>query len=291
MDELTSALQLRGYPIKGLHGDMNQETRNHVISGFHRGRFQLLAATDVAARGLDISGVEAVFNFDIPQDTEYYVHRIGRTGRAGKTGMAFSFVSSRQDFIQLKNIQYYTKTKIRPGQIPSVRSLTNSRVEKLVENIQKILREDSVEEYEPIMDKIMDAQDCTSVQIACALIKSILNDQPGGSLEEISQTHSFSGSSRSNGKSGRSRQKGSGQRTRLFISVGSEQKVGAGDLIQMITGLGSVKDDEVKNIKVLQRYSFVDVPAQHVDQLLRASKGQKLKGNRFSLQRAACEIK
>ncbi len=287
VDELTSALQLRGYPIKGLHGDMNQETRNHVISGFHRGRFQLLAATDVAARGLDISGVEAVFNFDIPQDTEYYVHRIGRTGRAGKTGIAFSFVSSRQDFIQLKNIQYYTKTKIRPGQIPSVRSLTNSRVEKLVETIQKILQKDSVEEYEPIMDQIMDAQDCTSVQIACALIKSILNDQPGGSLEEISQTHSFSSSVRSSGKSGHSRQKGSRQRTRLFISVGSEQKVGAGDLIQLITGLGSIKDDEVKNIKVLQRYSFVDVPAQHVDQLLRASKGQKLKGNRFSLQRAA----
>lgn len=287
VDELTSALQLRGYPVKGLHGDMNQETRNHVISGFHHGRFQLLAATDVAARGLDISGVEAVFNFDIPQDIEYYVHRIGRTGRAGKTGTAFSFVSSRQDFIQLKNIQYYTKTKIRPGQIPSARSLATTRVEKLVENIQKILQEESVEEYEPIMDKIMDAQDCTSVQIACALIKSILKEQPGGNLEKISQTHSFSTSSKPSIRSNHAHQKNNGRRSRLFISLGSEQKVGAGDLIQLITGLGNLKDDEIKNIKVLQRYSFVDVPAQHVDHLLRASKGQKLKGNRFSLQRAA----
>ena len=287
VDELTSALQLRGYPVKGLHGDMNQETRNHVISGFHRGRFQMLVATDVAARGLDISGVEAVFNYDIPMDTEYYVHRIGRTGRAGKAGLAFSFVSSRQDFIQLKNIQHYTKTKIHSGQIPSNCSLVNSRVEKLVASIQKILQEDDVEEYEPIMDQIMDAQDCTSVQIACALIKTILSDQPGGSLEEIIQNHPFSNSGESSGNSKRSGSKGSGKRTRLFISLGSEQKVGAGDLIQMITGLGSLKDDEVKNIKVLQRYSFVDVPTQHVDHLLRASKGQKLKGNRFSLQRAA----
>ncbi len=282
VDELTSALQLRNYPAKGLHGDMSQETRNHVITGFHRGRFQLLVATDVAARGLDISGVEMVFNFDIPQDIEYYVHRIGRTGRAGKTGTAFSFVSSRKDYIQLKNIESYTKSDVLPGQIPSSRMLANSRMEDLVERVQHVLQSEDVEEWEPIMDRIMETQDCTSVQVACALIRTILDDQSGADLEEITQTSAFSTDAVSSKRSSKK-----GNRTRLFISLGTEQRIGKGDIMHLITNLGHIQDHEVTNIKVLQRYSFVDVPSQHVNHLLRASKGQKLKGNRFSLQRAA----
>ncbi len=282
VDELTSALQLRNYPAKGLHGDMSQETRNHVIAGFHRGHFQLLVATDVAARGLDISGVEMVFNFDIPQDIEYYVHRIGRTGRAGKTGTAFSFVSSRKDYIQLKNIESFTKSEILPGQIPSGQTLANSRLKDLVEQVQHVLQSEDVEKWEPIMDKIMEAQDCTSVQVACALICTILGKQSESRLEEIKQTSAFSAGMKSSKRSGKRE-----NRTRLFISLGAEQRIGKGDVMRLITNLGNVRDHEVTNIKILQRYSFVDVPSQYVNHLLRASKGQSLKGNRFSLQRAA----
>lgn len=284
VDELTDALQLRGYPVKGLHGDMNQQARNQVISSFHRGRFRLLAATDVAARGLDISGVEAVFNFDIPQDIEYYVHRIGRTGRAGKTGMAFTFVTSRREYGQLSQIRRYANAQIQPGTIPTARSFQSTRVETLIRETQKILQKDSVEEYEPIMDKIMEAQDCTSVQIACALIQSILADGQNGSPKEI-QTRSFSRRGTASDK--RTAAKSSGTHTRLFLSIGSAQKIGSDDIIRTITKLGKLKTKDVKNVKVLPRYSFIDVPAQSVNHLLRAAKGQKISGNRFALRRAA----
>lgn len=283
VDELTDALQLRGYPVKGLHGDMNQQARNQVISAFHRGRFRLLAATDVAARGLDISGVEAVFNFDIPQDIEYYVHRIGRTGRAGKTGMAFTFVTSRREYSQLNQIRQYANAQIQPGTIPTARSFQSTRAETLIRETQKILQEESVEEYEPIMDKIMEAQDCTSVQIACALIQSILAD--GQSAVKEIQPRSFSCRNAGSGKRGGA--KSNGTHTRLFLSIGSAQKIGSDDVIRTITKLGKLKINDVKNVKVLPRYSFIDVPAQSVNHLLRAAKGQKLNGNRFALRRAA----
>lgn len=92
MDELTSALQTRGYSAEALHGDMKQSERDRVMTKFRKGMIEILGATDVAARGIDVSNIEAVFNYDLPSDEEYYVHRIGRTGRAGKTGVSYSFI-------------------------------------------------------------------------------------------------------------------------------------------------------------------------------------------------------
>ena len=96
MDELVTGLQGRGYFAEGLHGDMKQQQRDRVMNGFRKGRTDILVATDVAARGIDVDDVDVVFNYDLPQDEEYYVHRIGRTGRAGRTGLAFSFVVGRE---------------------------------------------------------------------------------------------------------------------------------------------------------------------------------------------------
>ncbi|WP_370573392.1 DEAD/DEAH box helicase [Methanomethylovorans sp.] len=118
VDELVGTLRRRGYLADGLHGDMGQRQRDEVMSGFRNGTIETLVATDVASRGIDVKNIEAVFNYDIPQDTESYIHRIGRTGRAGKEGRAFTFAASREVY-RIKNIQKYTNTVIRCKELPS----------------------------------------------------------------------------------------------------------------------------------------------------------------------------
>jgi len=125
VDELVQALQGRGYFAEGLHGDLKQIQRDRVMNSFRNGKTEILVATDVAARGIDVDDVEAVFNYDLPQDDEYYVHRIGRTGRAGREGIAFSFVVGKEVY-KLRDIQRYCKTKIIPQAIPSLNDVTAS---------------------------------------------------------------------------------------------------------------------------------------------------------------------
>ncbi|MCD8019387.1 MAG: DEAD/DEAH box helicase, partial [Clostridiales bacterium] len=134
VDELVQELQGRGYFAEGLHGDMKQTMRDRVMKSFRNGKTDILVATDVAARGLDIDDVDAVFNYDLPQDDEYYVHRIGRTGRAGKTGMAFSFVVGREVY-KLRDIKRYCKTKIKAQPIPSLGDVTETRGEKIFDRL------------------------------------------------------------------------------------------------------------------------------------------------------------
>lgn len=136
VDELSEALSIRGYDVEGIHGDMKQEKREKVLKKFKRGSISILVATDVAARGLDISGVTHVFNFDLPQDTESYVHRIGRTGRAGKKGISFTFVTPRErDF--LYTIQDTTKCKMQKQNMPTLEDAKEARYiqasDKLIE--------------------------------------------------------------------------------------------------------------------------------------------------------------
>ena len=117
VDELSKELQNRGYSAEGLHGDLTQNQRDSVMGRFRGGSLEILIATDVAARGIDIDDVEAVFNYDIPQDIEYYVHRIGRTGRAGREGMSFTFASNRELY-KIREIERSCRTKMRNSPFP-----------------------------------------------------------------------------------------------------------------------------------------------------------------------------
>ena len=138
VDELVQSLQGRGYFAEGLHGDLKQEQRDRVMNAFRNGRTDILVATDVAARGIDVDDVEAVFNYDIPQDDEYYVHRIGRTGRAGREVKAFSLVVGKEVY-KLRDIQRYCKTKIIPQAIPSLDDITDIKVEKTIDQVRDML--------------------------------------------------------------------------------------------------------------------------------------------------------
>ena len=161
VDELVEGLKGRGYFAEGLHGDMKQQQRDRVMNGFRNGRTEILVATDVAARGIDVDDVDAVFNYDLPQDDEYYVHRIGRTGRAGKNGKAFTFITGRE-FYKLKDIQRYCRTKIIAKQVPSLNDVANVKADKIFEKVAGMIDEDNLKPYIRMIEEKLESASFSS---------------------------------------------------------------------------------------------------------------------------------
>ena len=176
VDELVEDLKTKGYLADGLHGDMQQKQRDRVMSKFRNGDIDILVATDVAARGIDVGATDAVFNYDIPTDVEYYVHRIGRTARAGKTGHAFTFVSGREVH-RIRAIQKFTKTNIKSLKVPSVSDVNAIRTNLLLEKVKGIVDEGHLGKYENLVEKVIQ-EDYASFDVAAALLKMVVE---GGS--------------------------------------------------------------------------------------------------------------
>ncbi len=169
VDDLVTELRSRGYAVDGIHGDLTQQKRNKVMDRFRKGDVDILIATDVAARGIDVSNVEIVFNFDIPQDEEAYVHRIGRTGRAGKSGKAFSLVGGSEQY-RFRDIKRYTRAVITRLPIPSFQDVEEVKINKLLDVIKKVIDERQSESYAKIVNNLV-KDDVTVVDVAAALLK------------------------------------------------------------------------------------------------------------------------
>ncbi|MEZ5328374.1 MAG: DEAD/DEAH box helicase [Verrucomicrobiales bacterium] len=167
VDECTEALLARGYTADRLHGDITQQMRERVLKRFREGTIELLIATDVAARGLDVDDIGVVFNYDLPQDPEDYVHRIGRTGRAGRSGRAVSFIFGR-DIYRLQSIERYTRQQIRRAKIPSQEEVEGQRADKLFESVRDRLEQGEFKDQQEYVDRLLD-QGHTPTDIASAL--------------------------------------------------------------------------------------------------------------------------
>jgi len=181
VDELVDNLKSRGYLADGLHGDLQQRQRDIVMSKFRKKEIEILVATDVAARGIDVGDIEAVFNYDIPPDDEYYVHRIGRTARAGKAGRAFSFVTGREVY-RIRQIQQFTKSKIIAQKIPSVSDIEEIKTNLILEKVKGIVDAGHLGEYSNMVEKL-NQEDYTSLEVASALLKMQMGE--GGKEETI----------------------------------------------------------------------------------------------------------
>ncbi|GEO25390.1 DEAD-box ATP-dependent RNA helicase CshA [Alicyclobacillus acidoterrestris] len=168
VDELTSALQTRGYIADGLHGDLSQKQRDNVMSKFRDGGLDVLVATDVAARGLDVSGVTHVYNFDIPQDIDSYVHRIGRTGRAGKSGIAATFVTPRE-IDHLHHIERVTKRKITRKPLPTYIEARESKQRVAMEQLLESCQNEDLGAFRHLAEELLENQD--SITVVSAAIK------------------------------------------------------------------------------------------------------------------------
>ena len=271
VDELASELQGRGYFAEGLHGDMKQSQRDRVMNSFRNGKTEILIATDVAARGIDVDDVEAVFNFDIPQDDEYYVHRIGRTGRAGRTGMAFSFVVGKEVY-KLKDIQRYCKTKILAQPIPTSEDVAQIKMEKIMDKIEQIIDEEDLTDMINLIDEQVNESDYTSMDIAAAFLKMALGE--GDSNEADDANYNFGDTGAEDGM------------VRLFINIGKKQKVKPGDILGALAGESGMPGKLVGAIDMYDKYTFVEVPCEYGKEVLQAMKNVKIKGKSISIEPA-----
>ncbi len=173
VDEVVKTMKQSGMRAEGIHGDFNQQQRNKVLTAFREGTLNILVATDVAARGIDVNDVDAVFNYDIPMDPEYYVHRIGRTGRAGKEGRSFTFVTGRNEARLLKGIEYFANIKIERRNLPTDQEVREVAGHRLLKGIQNLIAHGKLEEFEQMAEKFT-AEGITIDQLAAALLKMML---------------------------------------------------------------------------------------------------------------------
>lgn len=233
VDELTEGLQARGFRAEGIHGDLTQGKRTSVLNKFKFGRIEILVATDVAARGLDISGVTHVYNFDIPQDPESYVHRIGRTGRAGKAGEAISFITPRE-MPHLHLIEKVTKSKMKRMQAPSYDEAKRGLQQLTAEKILKTIEKSDLQEYRETASELLDEHD--SVTIIAAALKMMTKErrqtpvtltsvQPVSVKTAVRSKGNFNQRGRGGDKRGNFNRKGKqGGRNRKFQNKRSKSK-------------------------------------------------------------------
>ena len=275
VDELVEGLKNRGYYAEGLHGDLKQIQRDRVMHGFRNGSTQILVATDVAARGIDVDDVEAVFNYDVPQDDEYYVHRIGRTGRAGREGVAFTLISGR-DIYKLKEIMKYCKTTIELKKIPTNSDVLGIKVQKVLENVDNTIENDDLTKILSSIEDKMEESDYSKNQMVAALLKLMLGEQ-SASKEDINYSTKYYDKKDSNSRK---------QMVRLFINVGKQQKIRPGDILGAIAGETGLPGKVVGSIDMYDKYTFVDVPGKYVRNIMDSMKHAKIKGKNVNIETA-----
>ncbi|MBE5986265.1 ATP-dependent RNA helicase DeaD [Lacrimispora xylanisolvens] len=300
VDELVQALQGRGYFAEGLHGDLKQIQRDRVMNSFRNGKTEILVATDVAARGIDVDDVEAVFNYDLPQDDEYYVHRIGRTGRAGREGIAFSFVVGKEVY-KLRDIQRYCKTKIVPQAIPSLNDVTAIKVDKILEGVAATIGDTDLSKTVNIIEKKLLEEDYTSLDLAAALLRMMMGEENEDIIDtreprSLDELEGFGGGNgRGRGRSNNGGRGGNGGRydsssrddmARLFINIGKNQNVKPGDILGAIAGESGMPGKMVGSIDMYDKYTFVEVPRESADAVLTAMKDVKIKGKNIHMEKA-----
>ena len=196
VDEMTGILKDRGYEAEGLHGDLSQNQRDTVMNLFRNGRCGILVATDVAARGIDVSGVDAVFNYDIPDDIEYYVHRIGRTGRAGKAGRSFTLISGREIF-KIRDIERICNTTIKERKIPAAKDIVRVKSGKLFADAMEVMENKNLDGIRESIRVAAEENQFTVLDLAAAFMQMSMGEEP----EDIQEEKPFL----ERGRSGRNR--------------------------------------------------------------------------------------
>ena len=277
VDELVIALATRGYEAEGLHGDLSQNQRDRVMKKFRSGQVDILVATDVAARGLDIDNITHVVNFDVPSDSESYVHRIGRTGRAGNTGVALTFITPRE-FRQLKLIERSIKTKIIRGTLPTDASVLERQREQIVSKMQTILEQDRYQDYLPIvetLEKDYDVQD-----IAAAALKFM--QEGAKALEEPAEEESLPDALANTGaKPGM---------VRRFVNIGRSSRVTVRDIVQSIAIEAEIPARSIGRISIYDKFSFVEVPMEHAEKVLAVMHRNTIRGCRVNMEPAKARV-
>ena len=290
VDSLTETLNARGYRAEALHGGMSQDQRDRVMGRLRSGTAELLVATDVAARGLDIDQLTHVVNYDVPAAAETYVHRIGRVGRAGREGTAITLVEPRAHRM-LKTIEQVTGARISVEKLPTVADLRARRLELTRAALRESLLEDDFDTFRVVVEALTDEFDVMDVALAAVKLAHE-SSAPAGDGEDIADVPlrpdrsahpRFGEESRDRSERGRSRS--GGPVARLFIGLGRSAGVRPGDLVGAITGEAGLKGRDVGAIEITQRFSVVEVPESAAADVIAALRQATIKGRRPTVRR------
>jgi len=317
VDELDEHMHARGYAVDRLHGDITQTQRNRVMEKFRRRGFEFLIATDVAARGLDVDDLEVVFNFDLPNDAEDYTHRVGRTGRAGKEGRAFTFVSGRELY-KLQGMVRFAKIKIRRENVPSLDQVEEARENVFFEKLRTTLQEAKFKKQDRIIDRLLE-QGYASTDICSALLhlmqqgggdnkpegappakpvpaaparpsfeqdvgsfkKAAYREEAPRRVEPVKEAKAFDDERPRPAKQKYERPGRTGKEpgyTTIFVNVGRKELITPGDIVGKIAGVTRLPANIVGAVDIHQRHALVDVLSEHAELVITRLAGIRVKG-------------
>ncbi|QIE02074.1 DEAD/DEAH family ATP-dependent RNA helicase [Buchnera aphidicola] len=273
--EVSEALEKNGYNSAALNGDMNQALREQTLERLKNGRLDILIATDVAARGLDVDRISFVINYDIPMDSESYVHRIGRTGRAGRAGRALLFVENRERRL-LRNIEYTVKQSIPEVQLPNIELLCKRRLEKFAKKVQEQLESRDLDEYSALLDKLYSSDDLDIKTLAAALLKMAQGERPliikKDLIKRPSRDILLKNDRRYEDKRNNHRLRREFREQKdidLYrIEVGRNDGVEVRHIVGAIANEGNIHSRHIGNIKLFSSYSIIELPKGNSKDLL-----------------------
>jgi ATP-dependent RNA helicase DeaD len=290
VDQLTESLNGSGYRAEALHGGMSQEQRDRVMGRLRGGTAELLIATDVAARGLDIEQLTHVVNYNVPSAPETYVHRIGRVGRAGREGVAITLAEPREHRM-LKAIERQTRQRIAVQKVPTVADLRARRLELTRAALHESLLEDDLEQFLAVVEPL--AEEFDVMEVALAAVK-LAYDSSGATVddEEIPEVAPKTGR---DGRDGRDRRDG-GRRerrnrgpaegmTRLFVGAGRSAGIRPQDLVGAIAGESRLSGRDIGTIEIADRFSLVEIPEAAADDVIKALRRTTIKGRKPTVRR------
>ncbi len=253
VDDLSGLIASKGYSTASIHGDMKQEMRSLVMAKFKDKKVQHLICTDVAARGIDIDGLDMVFNFDVPQETEYYVHRIGRTGRAGKSGISVTLVTPRQRYV-INELERLTKATIDRKEMPSLNDIQAVRFDHMTTDIMKTLKADIPVEIKTLVEKLVD-QGLNPIQLSEALLYKVIGAdifvEAQKPIEKQRRAQRINSST-------------------IELDVGLKHGIAAAHLVSAIAEASGISGKDIGKIRIQDRYSHVEVPQEFVKEILDA---------------------
>jgi len=264
VDEVNQKLQHMGYNADALHGDYSQARREEVMGKFRRGQIEILVATDVAARGLDIQNVSHVINFSIPQNPENYIHRIGRTGRAGKAGIAITLVTPRE-YTFLRQIERKAQTVIGRQKLPSLQEAIGAQTKNIENSIATIIQENRHSGYATMIKSL--SERFSLADIAAASLFAAYGELPG-------EMPSYD------------REVVTGGRVRLFMTIGKMDKINVTDIVNSIASEARIPQRKIVNVRVLDKFTFVEVPEELADGIIGSLNDMVLKGRKVRVAEA-----
>ena len=282
VDELTEKLGARGYDAEPIHGGLSQEQRDRVLRRFREGQIEILVATDVAARGLDIEHVSHVVNYDVPSSPDVYVHRIGRTGRAGREGAAVTFAEVREQRL-LRNIEQHTKRKIPVESVPTVHDLQVKRLKIVSSSLETALSDGGFDRYRSIVEALASEHDIYDIAAAAAKLADQSRDANPEDEIEI-PTAQLAPPPPKNRAQKRERAQSSDV-SRIYVGLGRRDQLRPADLVGAFANEAGINARDIGAIEIADRFSLIEVPTSQVERIVKALRHTMVRGKKLGARR------